>query len=352
MTIQQLETTIRTRPYPNCYLCSTLGEALYQNLQDCLFGAPGEWNLKKCPNPECGLVWLDPMPIEEDIHKAYQNYYTHQDAGATFPTDTSWIRQVIQFLNKGYLAGRYNYYANSTSRLQKLLGLLIYFSYFRKSSLDSSVIYIPACPQGSLLDVGCGNGQFLQNMKNLGWEVKGVEIDERAVTTARKILGLDVISGTLENAQFPDNFFDVVTLRHVIEHVYDPINFLRECRRVLKPGGKLVLLTPNINSFCHKMFKQSWRGVEVPRHLMLFSLPTLEACARKAHFDTVVINSTSRSAAHIYSESKSTKEGRKEKNVIFIKIIKSESRVFQILEDIGRVFYPCGEEVYFVGLKK
>lgn len=213
-------------------------------------------------------------------------------------------------------------------------------------------MYIPACPQGSLLDVGCGNGQFLQNMKNLGWEVKGVEIDERAVTTARKFLGLDVISGTLENAQFPDNFFDIVTVSHVIEHLYDPINFLGECRRVLKPGGKLVLLTPNINSFCHKMFKQSWRGVEIPRHLMLFSLPTLEACARKAHFDTVVINSTARMAAYIYSESKSTKDGRKEKNVIFRKIIKSESRVFQILEDIGRVFFPCGEEVYFVGLKK
>lgn len=102
MTIQQIETTIRTRPYPNCYLCSTLGKPLYQGLKDCLFGAAGEWNLKKCPNPECGLVWLDPMPIEEDIHKAYQNYYTHQDAVATFPTDTSWIRQVIQFLNEGY----------------------------------------------------------------------------------------------------------------------------------------------------------------------------------------------------------------------------------------------------------
>jgi hypothetical protein len=64
-------------PCPNCYLCGTGGEPLYEGLKDRLFNAPGEWNLKRCPNPECGLLWLDPMPLEEDIGMAYETYFTH-----------------------------------------------------------------------------------------------------------------------------------------------------------------------------------------------------------------------------------------------------------------------------------
>ena len=68
---------IQTRPCPDCYICGTKGQPLCQGLEDRLFGALGRWNLKSCPNPDCGLVWLDPMPIEEDIGNAYETYYTH-----------------------------------------------------------------------------------------------------------------------------------------------------------------------------------------------------------------------------------------------------------------------------------
>ena len=70
---------IQTRPCPDCYICGTKGQPLCQGLEDRLFGALGRWNLKSCPNPDCGLVWLDPMPIEEDIGNAYETYYTHEE---------------------------------------------------------------------------------------------------------------------------------------------------------------------------------------------------------------------------------------------------------------------------------
>src|SRR5262245_3389479 len=69
--------TMRSRAAPTCYLCGALGRVLYQNLIDRTFNTPGAWTLKKCT--VCGLLWLDPLPLEEDISIAYQTYYTHND---------------------------------------------------------------------------------------------------------------------------------------------------------------------------------------------------------------------------------------------------------------------------------
>jgi hypothetical protein len=68
---------IHTIPCPDCKICGSPGVSTYQGLQDRLFSTSGFWNLKKCSNAECGIMWLDPMPLESDIHKAYTSYYTH-----------------------------------------------------------------------------------------------------------------------------------------------------------------------------------------------------------------------------------------------------------------------------------
>jgi len=71
---------IRSEPCPRCCLCQTPGEMLYEGMRDRLFGTPGEWNLRRCPNRDCGLIRLDPMPLEADIGKAYADYFTHEVA--------------------------------------------------------------------------------------------------------------------------------------------------------------------------------------------------------------------------------------------------------------------------------
>src|SRR3954462_7883745 len=70
---------IRTAPRPRCFLCDREGELLHQNLTDPFFSAPGVWTFKRCPNCECGLIWLDLAPLSEDLHLAYQKYFTHGD---------------------------------------------------------------------------------------------------------------------------------------------------------------------------------------------------------------------------------------------------------------------------------
>lgn len=172
-----------------------------------------------------------------------------------------------------------------------------------REMVELSVMTLKRLPQGKLLDVGCGNGQFLAMMQDLGWEVVGVEPDGQAVKAARACLGLSVYEGTLEEAGFPEDSFDAITMNHVIEHVWDPISTLRECRRVLKVGGRLVVITPSIWSLGARLFSKAWLPWEPPRHLFLFSPRTLQECAEQAGLRVLKLWTTARSAHWICSAS-------------------------------------------------
>jgi 2-polyprenyl-3-methyl-5-hydroxy-6-metoxy-1,4-benzoquinol methylase len=109
-------------------------------------------------------------------------------------------------------------------------------------------MWLEASERGRLLDVGTGSGDFVAQMQELGWQAAGLDPDPVVVRAASSSLGRDIALGTLEEAAFAEGSFDTVTMSHVIEHLPDPIRTLVECRRVLKEGGRLVLLTPNIDS--------------------------------------------------------------------------------------------------------
>ena len=128
---------------------------------------------------------------------------------------------------------------------------------------------------GRLLDVGCGNGRFLTSMRSLGWDVHGVEISEDGMKACRQS-DLPVHHGDLFSAAYTDASFDLVTVRHVIEHVPDPLTFVAELARVLRPGGRLVIETPNSQALGRQWFATYWYANDVPRHLFLFSPSNLE----------------------------------------------------------------------------
>ena len=99
---------------------------------------------------------------------------------------------------------------------------------------------------GRFLDVGCAAGFFIDEIRRrTGWEVRGVDFGAEAVRFARDELGLDVVRGDLGDAGFPDGYFDYIHMNNVLEHVRDPAGLLGECRRIIKPDGRLYLSVPN-----------------------------------------------------------------------------------------------------------
>lgn len=262
---------IRTSPRPRCYLCQSEGRILYQGLRDRLFSAPGDWTLKECQNTDCGLVWLDPIPLPEDIGKAYAHYYTHG---------------MPEKRMQGYLSRVVN-------------GLIRRVLVAMKERHPIASMYLGDLKPGRLLEVGCGEGTFLNKLRQHGWSVDGVDLDSKAVEQAEKTYGICVHAGDLESAGFPEACFDAVVMNHVIEHVFDPVALLRECRRVLKPGGRLVVVTPNIRSWGHGRFGQFWRGLEPPRHIHLFTCSAFSRCAQDADFDKHQVVTTAINASVI-----------------------------------------------------
>src|ERR1035437_2175287 len=124
---------IATRPCPNCYLCGTPGVPLYHGLPDRLFGASGEWNLSRCPAAGCGLIWLDPMPLAEDIGKAYETYFTHGDS-AVAEARPGLARRVWRAMKRAYIAREFPTDAPS-GRLLWLLALPIRLSRFARDQI-------------------------------------------------------------------------------------------------------------------------------------------------------------------------------------------------------------------------
>ena len=148
---------------------------------------------------------------------------------------------------------------------------------------------------GRLLDIGCGEGTFLKMAHDKGWEVQGTEISLYACHYAKEQYGLDVFRGDVKDKKFEEDFFDVVTVWHVLEHLTDPLATLRGVRRILKPDGILILETPNVNNYLFKAiyFLVKWKKErffslsDKEKHLFHFSTTTLLNVLQKAGFRAI-----------------------------------------------------------------
>jgi 2-polyprenyl-3-methyl-5-hydroxy-6-metoxy-1,4-benzoquinol methylase len=283
----------------SCLLCRARGVPRYQEMRDRLFGAAGVWSISYCP--DCDFSWLNPRPVRSDIAKLYETYYTHNLTNGRRSTLSSLKHKVEQRLLKaefGYdsLPG-----GTGTRLAGRLLGTMLPMA---REITGSSVMWLNAQPHGKLLDVGCGNGSFLATMQELGWEVSGVEPDTKSANIARERLSVAVTVGTLEESRFLSDSFDCITAHQTIEHMLDPIAFLAESFRILRPGGRLVVTTPNIASFGHLVFRRCWRGLEPPRHLHLFSTRALGICAGRVGYQIETLRTTARSTWEIWYASR------------------------------------------------
>ena len=263
--------------------CPVCGESrrdlLYSDLTDQYFKtAPGKWQLHLCVG--CRSAYLDPRPTRETIGLAYRKYFTHEDR--FFGQIT--LGSTRRALSNGYLNARYRARFDPALRLGRLVVPLFPM---RRSRVDREVRHLVRRRDSpSVLDVGCGDGVFLERMQRAGWRGLGIDPDPRAIERccAR---GVQAIEGTLETLNADVGPFDAITLSHVLEHVHDPCFDLSRARELLRSDGVLWLATPNLLAAGHADFGSLWLGLDPPRHLVVFTPQALAGALAAAGFRIV-----------------------------------------------------------------
>lgn len=237
----------------DCPLCGHHGQPTLE-MQDGRLHVEGRFTYARCQT--CEVYWLVNRFDREHAHLAYPvtEYYSFNEK----PPGEDRVQRALRARYQGGPV------------LRRLHGRMLQ-------------AYPPAGTRGAVLDVGCGTGSRLHRLKALGWLCAGAERSGDAVTAARSN-GLDVRHGTAEDLPFDDTSVDVVLLAHCIEHCHDPVLALREVRRVLKPGGWIVVTTPNTRSVLRKVWGRHWVHWEPSRHLVLFERRSLTRLLRNEGF--------------------------------------------------------------------
>lgn len=311
----------------HCPICqSTARRVMYQDLKDSLFGCPGHWTLHACN--ACGTAYLDPRPTSESIGKAYAQYLTHPKAASNTPDSKAPVHgSALRTLVRATL----NSYRNARWQMalvpSNTWGHYVVSWFFPVRALvEQRMRNMPPPPlgrQGRLLDVGCGNGDFLKLAQKAGWLVHGIDFDPIAVAEARNG-GLDIYLGSIDQLTAQEQTYDWITCSHVLEHVHEPQKLLQSMHRLLHPGGTLWLQTPNIDSIGHKTYGSYWRGIEPPRHLALMTMQTLRKSLESAGFKTNFQRMPLFSALTVYAMSSALLRG--DKNAIAL----PRSRIFRL----------------------
>lgn len=138
---------------------------------------------------------------------------------------------------------------------------------------------------GRLLEIGCNTGALLSVASDIGWDAKGVDLSTTASVFAREEMKLDVFTGTVEEAGYPDDFFDVIYTNATLEHIKHPLSLLRECLRILRPGGVFYADTVNWDSYTRRLLGVGWRLLDPRDHVHLFTPENVKSLSQYTGFE-------------------------------------------------------------------
>jgi 2-polyprenyl-3-methyl-5-hydroxy-6-metoxy-1,4-benzoquinol methylase len=232
---------------------------MYERLDNCpVCGSPQFTNLMICQDKtvtqesfaiveckKCRLKFTNPRPTENNVSKYYKSetYISHSD------TKKGIINQVYHLVRKYTLRQKLNLINSLQSKEKKLL------------------------------DIGCGTGTFLETCKKAGWKVAGTEPDPETRQVAIKKTKVAIEENILDS--FSGSTFDVITMWHVLEHIHQLDGVVARLKKLLTPGGTLIVAVPNCESYDAKMFKEQWAAYDVPRHLYHFTQSTIKTLFQK-----------------------------------------------------------------------
>jgi ubiquinone/menaquinone biosynthesis C-methylase UbiE len=299
----------------SCILCGSSDFMRLYKTNDKHYGIKGEYYVCQCNC--CELTFIDPMPSEDELTGMYPNdFYAYQD----FFEDKKNINII-----------------KTTIRKILLLNIGTKDPKFEKP--------------GRILDIGCGSGKFLYNVREKGWEVYGVEVNRNAAELGRNAAGINIFAGNLLEANFPDNYFNYIRSNHSFEHIVNPHEILDEIYRILKPGGSLLVGVPNVNGINSKIFKSYWWYRGVPVHPYGYSVSTLSRILEEHNFKFCKVTYNSDysgilGSIQIYlnrNNNKLSNEGLAINNIFLHSLFQRISKLFD--------FFKIGDAIEIIGRK-
>lgn len=240
--------------YSKCPLCGSKETGLYIQTND--FFLTGEpFSLFRCNS--CGFIFTQDHPDEINTGRYYssEEYLSHNDTAKG-------ISGKLYRFTRSIMLRRKRRMVEKTTGMRK----------------------------GAILDIGSGSGHFLCEMKRSGWEVKGIEINEKARQYSISEHNVEVIDPGLISF-LPAESFNCITLWHVFEHFHDPDSYAHEILRLLKPGGVCIAALPNSNSYDSGYYRKFWAAWDVPRHLWHFTPSVFGFFAHRSGFRIKIIRS-------------------------------------------------------------
>lgn len=233
--------------HDSCPLCSSSNISSHLRCSDYLV-TKTDFDLFRCS--DCGFIFTQDHPEENLIGKYYESddYISHDDKAKGF------VNRVYKLVRDIMLRRKLIIVENAT-------GL----------------------SKGNILDIGCGTGYFAGTMKKAGWNVTGIEPNNKARDFSISRFKINAIDPG-QISSLPDKSFDCITLWHVLEHFHDPYTYFAEINRLLKPGGICVTALPNSDSSDAEYFKRYWAAYDVPRHLWHFGPSSFKTFSEKNRF--------------------------------------------------------------------
>lgn len=216
----------------------------------------GEYRVSTCS--DCALAQLDPTPSPETLAALYSSDYFQSDVAGSGYGD--YASQEVEYLAT---------FAEDVRAIKRYVA------------------------SGDVLDVGCGYGYFMQVASDAGYRPFGLDLSDAAVERANARFPGRVFRGTIKDSGLPaDQKFDVVFASHVVEHITAPVEFMRDIVTRLRPGGLVVLVTPNIESLLSQLSGPRWVSYKIPEHVSYYSPATISALIqRSGPFETPTVES-------------------------------------------------------------
>ena len=241
MTIKGQDATEIKWEQIDCPICNSSVYYFFMRLKDLYYFYPEEFTLVKCK--DCRLVYLNPRPTENCISHFYPLTYNLEE-------------------NYQEPQGRINARIHAVNSIIKT---------------------------GRVMDIGCGRGDFLHQLKLGGFEVLGIDVSKAQTEYGNKKYGLNLICGDFLRHTFPTEWFDCITLFHSLEHFHSPVEYINKVYSVLKKNGTIFISVPNANSLQAALFKKYWPGWDPPRHLVTFDRQNLASLLKKSGFEVLAV---------------------------------------------------------------